>query len=160
MRKYIAFLLICVLILTGCASGAAAPAAGDFSFDLPAGYSTANVTDRSCSIVWDEDGVHVGGIELTTLTSNDVTGKNSDNVMNYLMDTFHMTKNIEYIATHWGSNQKILIVDLEKHTEDGDEELYGHYFFEKNQQIYHLWLDRSIVDPDAESQFLPVTGVD
>ena len=160
MRKYIAFLLICVLILTGCASGATAPAAGDFSFDLPAGYSTANVTDRSCSIVWDEDGVHVGGIELTALTSNDVTGKNSDNVMNYLMDTFHMTKNMEYIATHWGSNQKILIVDLEKHTEDGDEELYGHYFFEKNQQIYHLWLDRSVVDPDAESLFLAVTGVD
>ena len=160
MRKYIAFLLISVLILTGCSTKASVPNIGDFSFDLPAGYSIANVTDLNCSIVWDEDGVHIGGIELTELTSKDVTGKDSDHVMQYLMDTFHMTKNIEYIATHWGSNQKILAVDLEKHTEDGDEELYGHYFFEKNQQIYHLWLDRSIVDPDAEKQFLALTGVD
>ena len=160
MRKYIAFLLISVLILTGCSTKASVPNIGDFSFDLPAGYSIANVTDLNCSIVWDEDGVHIGGIELTELTSKDVTGKDSDHVMQYLMDTFHMTKNIEYIATHWGSNQKILAVDLEKHTEDRDEELYGHYFFEKNQQIYHLWLDRSIVDPDAEKQFLALTGVD
>lgn len=157
MRKYIAFILLSVLLLSGCSAGASVPDIGDFSFDLPDGYSIANVTDLDCSIVWDAEGVHVGGIELSELTASDVTGENSDNVMYYLMDSFHMTRNIEYIATHWG---KTLAVDLEKHTEDGDEELYGHYFFEKDQRIYHLWLDRSIVDPDAEQQFKSITGID
>ena len=159
MRKLIAFVLFATLVLTGCSASNAASGIGDFSFELPAGYSVAEVTDRNCSIVWDAEGVHIGGIELTELTRKDVTGKNSDNVMQYLMDTFHSTRNVEYIAAHWGNTQKILSVSLEKQTDEGEEEPYTHLFFEKEGQIYHIWLDKNIVDSEVEGQFLAITGV-
>lgn len=160
MQKVFAFVLFSALLLTGCSSVRTASGIGDFSFFLPAGYSLADITERNCSIVWDEEAVHIGGFELTALSRKDVTGKRSDNVMQYLMDSFHDTKNIEYIATHWGDTQKILSVTLKKHTEEGDEELYTHIFFEKEDGIYHLWLDKNIVSDETESQFRALTGVD
>jgi hypothetical protein len=74
MKKYLVLILLFMLILSGCSDKTIVPAAGDFSFDLPDGYSVTNTTDKNCSIVRDEDEVVVGGIEVTALKCKDVNG--------------------------------------------------------------------------------------
>lgn len=160
MKKYAALIVLFMFILTGCSDQTVVPEAGDFSFDLPDGYSVANITEQNCSIVRDEDGVIVGGIEVTALKHKDVNGRNSENVILYLQNDFHMTNNIEYTAFHWGKTHKIIEVSLKKHTDDGQEEMFLHYFFEKDPVIYHCWLDTDAVDSEAANQFRAITGVD
>ena len=83
-----------------------------------------------------------------------------DNILLYLQEVFHRTYDVEYIATHWGSKNKIVSVNLKKHTEDGREELFSHIFYERYQVIYHMWLDAEKLDPDMISAFQGITGVD
>lgn len=160
MKNYITLILLFMLILTGCSDKTVVPEVGDFSFDLPNGYSVANITDKNCSIVRDEDGVVVGGIEVTALKLKDVNGSKGENVMLYLQNDFHMTNDIEYIASHWGKTHKIVEVSLKKHADDGQEEMFLHYFFEKDLGIYHCWLDTDEVDSEVANQFRAITGVD
>lgn len=61
-----------LILLSGCSGGKTAPPRGDFAFDLPEGYSVSDVTDESCSIVREQDGVAVGGIEATGLKPGDL----------------------------------------------------------------------------------------
>ena len=160
MKKYLVLILLFMLILSGCSDKTIVPAAGDFSFDLPDGYSVTNTTDKNCSIVRDEDEVVVGGIEVTALKCKDVNGSKDENVMLYLQNDFHMTNDIEYIASHWGKTHKIVEVNLKKHTDDGQEKMFLHYFFEKDSGMYHCWIDTDIVDSEAANQFRAITGVD
>ena len=107
MKKCIVFLLLAVL-LTGCAGHSAVPDVGDFNLELPAGYMISDVADLDCKIVRSDDDVVVGGMEYTTLKHKDVYGKKTDNIMRYLQDEFHGTRDVEYIATHWGNKIKIV----------------------------------------------------
>ena len=159
MKKLI-ILLLAALLLTGCAGHSAVPDVGDFNLELPAGYETSDVADLDCKIVRSDDGEIVGGIEYTGLTHKDVYGKKTDNIMRYLQEVFHRTYDVEYIATHWGNKNKIVSVNLKMHTEDGQEELFTHIFYERYQVIYHMWLDAEKLDPDMISAFQGITGVD
>lgn len=160
MKKFTALFLLLVLVLTGCADKTVIPEVGDFSFDLPEGYSIANITDMKCSIIRDEDDTVAGGIEVTALTLKDVSGRKSDNIMLYLQNDFHNTNNIEYITSHWGNKHKIVSVNLKKYTDEGQEEVYSHFFFEKDMGIYHIWLYQDVADSDVQKQFRAITGVD
>ena len=160
MKKYIAFVLFLALVLTGCAAKAEVTVVGDFTFDLPEGYAIANKTDKNCAIVRDEDSVVIGGIELTALTYNDINGKNSENIILYLQNDFHMTNDIEYITSNWGNKHKIVEVSLKKHSVDGQEEQYLHYFFENASNIYHCWLDTDEVPLEVAEQFRAITGIE
>ena len=160
MKKYVAVILLVLLILAGCSGQNAEPDVGDFFFDLPAGYAIADVADLNCAIVSTEDGAVAGGMELTSFDRKDVTGKKTDNILRYLQEEFHQTYNVEYIATHWGNKNKILSVNLKKTTETGAVEQFSHYFFERYQCIYHIWLDMDVVNPEMEKAFLELTGVD
>lgn len=159
MKKCIVFLLL-ALLLTGCASHSAVPDIGDFNLELPEGYAVADVADLDCKIVCSNDGAVVGGMEYTNLKHKDVYGKKTDNIMRYLQEEFHQTYNVEYMATHWGNKNKIVSVNLEKQTEDGQEQLFTHIFFERYQVVYHMWLDGSQVDSETISRFQASTGVD
>ena len=159
MKKCIVFMLFLAL-LTGCAGRTSVPDVGDFTFDLPEGYSVSDVADVNCVILRDADGVTVGGAEITELKCKDVTGKKTDNIMQYLHNQFHMTNNTEYIAFHWGQKHKIVAVDLKKYTDDGLESKFTHFFFERYDLVYHLWLDADQVDPETVDLFRAVTGVD
>ena len=160
MKKTAAILLFFVLLLTGCVDKTVIPEVGDFSFDLPAGYSIADVTEKNCTIIRDEDNAVAGGMEVTTLTLKDVSGSKSDNIMLYLQNDFHNTNNVEYITSHWGEKHKIVSVNLKKHTDDGQEEMYTHLFFEKDLGIYHIWLYQDVVDAGVQEEFRAMTGVD
>ena len=159
MKKCIVFLLL-ALLLTGCASHSAVPDIGDFNLELPEGYAVADVADLDCKIVCINDGAVVGGMEYTNLKHKDVYGKKTDNIMRYLQEEFHQTYNVEYMATHWGNKNKIVSVNLEKQTEDGQEQLFTHIFFERYQVVYHMWLDAEMVDSETVSRFQASTGVD
>ena len=159
MKKCIVFLLL-ALLLTGCASHSAVPDIGDFNLELPEGYAVADVADLDCKIVCSNDGAVVGGMEYTNLKHKDVYGKKTDNIMRYLQEEFHQSYNVEYMATHWGNKNKIVSVNLEKQTEDGQEQLFTHIFFERYQVVYHMWLDAEMVDSETVSRFQASTGVD
>ena len=159
MKKCIVFLLL-ALLLTGCASHSAVPDIGDFNLELPEGYAVADVADLDCKIVCSNDGAVVGGMEYTNLKHKDVYGKKTDNIMRYLQEEFHQTYNVEYMATHWGNKNKIVTVNLEKQMEDGQEQLFTHIFFERDQVVYHMWLDAEMVDSETVSRFQASTGVD
>lgn len=159
MKKCIVFLLL-ALLLTGCAGHSAVPDIGDFNLELPEGYAVADVADLDCKIVCSNDGAVVGGMEYTNLKHKDVYGKKTDNIMRYLQEEFHQTYNVEYMATHWGNKNKIVSINLEKQTEDGQEQLFTHIFFERYQVVYHMWLDAEMVDSETVSRFQASTGVD
>lgn len=159
MKKCIVFLLL-ALLLTGCAGHSAVPDIGDFNLELPEGYAVADVADLDCKIVCSNDGAVVGGMEYTNLKHKDVYGKKTDNIMRYLQEEFHQTYNVEYMATHWGNKNKIVSVNLEKQTEDGQEQLFTHIFFERYQVVYHMWLNAEMVDSETASGFQASTGVD
>ena len=159
MKKCIVFLFL-ALLLTGCASHSAVPDIGDFNLELPEGYAVADVADLDCKIVCSNDGAVVGGMEYTNLKHKDVYGKKTDNIMRYLQEEFHQTYNVEYMATHWGNKNKIVSINLEKQTEDGQEQLFTHIFFERYQVVYHMWLDAEMVDSETVSRFQASTGVD
>ena len=160
MKKYFIFALLATLLLTGCTGHSAVPDVGDFNLELPEGYAIADVADLDCKIVRSDDGAVVGGMEYTTLKHKDVYGKKADNIMRYLQEDFHQTYNVEYMASHWGSKNKIVSVNLEKQTEDGQEQRFTHIFYERYQVVYHMWLDGSQVDSETISRFQASTGVD
>ena len=159
MDRFIIFGLCLLLFLTGC-SNQQVPDSGDFNFDLPDGYSLTDITDQACSVICDADSQAIGGMELTTLSKKDLNGKNTENIIHYLLDDFHQTNDVEYLSSHWGKHHKIVIVHLDKPGNDGQEDHFSHIFFEKDSAVYHLWLDLSIVDYDTETQFKAITGVD
>ena len=158
MKTLILF-VFCLLLMTGC-STQQIPDTGDFSFTLPDGYSLTDITEQSCSIICEEDSQTIGGMELTALSQKDLNGKNTDNMISYLLDDFHQTNDVEYLTSHWGKHHKIVIVHLDKPGGNSQEEHFSHIFFEKDSGVYHLWLDLNIVDYDTESQFKTMTGVD
>lgn len=159
MRKYIILGLCLLLLLTGC-SAQQIPDAADFSFNLPDGYTITDITAISCSVIRDTDSQTIGGMELTALSRKDLNGKNTENIINYLLADFHQTYDAEYLTSHWGKNKKIIVVHLDKSGNNGQEEHFSHMFFEKDSAVYHLWLDLNMVDYDTENQFKSLTGVD
>lgn len=158
MKTLIIF-IFCLLFTTGC-SNQQVPDIGDFSFIPPDGYALTDITDLSCSVIREADSQAIGGMELTELSKKDLNGKNTQNIVNYLMADFHQTNDVEYLTSHWGKHHKIVIVHLDKPGESGREEHFSHIFFEKDSGVYHLWLDLNIVDYDTETQFKAMTGVD
>lgn len=136
------------------------PKRGDFSFALPDGYSVSNVTDKTCSILRDEDSTVVGGVEITQLEYDDLTDDDAKDIMLYLQRDFHMTNDIEFIASNWGNKHPIVCVTLKRHGDDGEERNFSHTFFERDSGVYHMWFDMDAMDPEIESEFLTITGVD
>lgn len=160
MKRCFVFVLLAVMILSGCGNRISVPQVGDFSLELPEGYAIADIADSNCKIVCTSDDLSVGGMEYTDLKHKDVYDKKTDNIMLYLQEEFHQTYNVEYIATHWGSKNKIVSVNLKKHTGDGREEMFTHIFYERNQVIYHMWLDADKVNSETIDRFQAITGVD
>ena len=160
MKKLLIFSLILVLALSGCAEHPVAPAAGDFTFDLPEGYSIAEITDLNCSILRDADSAVCGGIEVTTLSPKSLTEKHAKSIMQHLQEEFHKTNNIEFITSHWGDEHPVVTVHLRKHEDDGSQKMYYHFFFEKDSRVYHLWVDEDVAGEDDANDFICVTNVD
>ncbi len=164
MRKMITLVLSALLlsaIISGC--GSKMPEKGDFSFDLPEGFSVSDVTDQNCSIVHDEDGTAVGGIELTQLKRRDLKDSDTINAMKYVQHEFHKTNDIEFFASNWGDKHPIITINLTKYEDDSEEKHdFSHIFFEneKDSGVYHMWFDLAVIDSDIADNFISLTGVD
>ncbi len=153
--------ILLVITLTGCTGKNAAPKKGDFSFELPEGYSVSNVTDDSCSIVCNEYGTSVGGFEITQLNCRDLKNFEIENIMLYLQNEFHKTNNIEFISSHWGDEHPIISINLTKIEDDtGEKSYFSHVFFEKDSCVYHMWLDLDLIDADLADQFISTATKD
>ena len=163
MKKLFVICLLLVLVLSGCASPATGsgadyetivPEAGDFTFELPEGYSVEDITDFSCTILRDEDAAAVGGIEVTPLTQKALTEDKAKSILLYLQNDFHQTNDVEYITSHWTEGDPMVTVHLRKHSEDGSESMYSHIFFEQDSFVYHLWLDEDVAGEYVADEFI------
>lgn len=153
MRKYIPFFLLMALMLAACTDGTIIPEKGNFSFDLPDGYSLANRTDSQCDIVRDDSGT-VGGFEITQLKLKDLKDKNTKNILHYLQTDFYGTNYVEFVSMHMGKEHPAVSVSMTAHYEDGTSRDCKHCFFEKEKGVYHMWFDMTVLEQGAEQDFL------
>lgn len=158
--RVLASLLIIQLLaamLSGCAGREELPKKGDFSFNLPSGYSLMDIQDVCCTIVRDADGVDIGSVELTRLGKRNLSSKGISKIMKYLRENFHKTNNVEYIAFVGEDGGPFVVVDLTR-TEDetGEKRQFYHIFFEKGQGVYHLWLNKDVIEQEPRNQLISI----
>lgn len=155
MKKILIIALLLVAMLAGCANDETVSKKGDFTFELPEGYSISNVKEESCSIVRDEDSTIVGNIEITELNLRDLQDSEIRNIMLYLQNEFHKTNNIEFISSHWGDENPAVSINLTKYDEDTDEKYYfSHIFFGKDSCVYHMWFDIDVIEAEQADKFI------
>ena len=155
MKKIIALGLILLLLLSGCGNETPVLDNADFSFPMPEGYSIGYAENLSCSILRDSDCVAVGGMEVVPLTRKDVTRKGSEKILEYLLNSFHQTNNVEFIASRYNDRDfPVAAINMRIHRDNGTSNQYTHYFFETDSLIYHLWLDMDVLGDGDPGDFL------
>lgn len=163
MKKTISILaMICVLFIAlgGCSQQDTVVKKGNFSFDLIEGFVLADVNDENCKIVRDETDEAVGGVEITSLRTNDLSDDTTTNIMLYLQNEFHETNDVEFFASRWGEEKGIVIINLTKGNSEEEKESFYHVFFEQDSSVYHMWLDLSGVDQEIAEEFVSAVAVD
>lgn len=146
----IALPILLLLLLCGCSTP---PEVGDFSFTPPQGYRIVDVTEKTCTIVNEED-IPVGGVNLTQLRARDIR-KDSDDLFRYLNQ---VAWGCEFFSWHGGDRQhpvqymNLTITDPE--TQEKQE--YYRVFFVKDSGVYDLWFNLSRIDREQVSAFLPM----
>ncbi len=153
--KLILAVTIVAALLGGLLAGywliSAPPEKGDFSFELPAGYQLAEVTDTSCSIV-DADGTAVGGIRLTGLRPRDIRSPSSRAFHVYMDEVAYGCEYFSWLGGsffHPHKHMGMYVTDPE--TQEKQE--YSRYLFVKDFGVYDLWFDRSLISSEAISEF-------
>lgn len=156
MRKGTLIFLIALLsvILSGCHGEESAPEKGDFSYDLPEGFTISDVTEKDCAIV-DSDGVTVGGMILTDLKAKDLTDADSVAMPQYLEK---IAEGSEYFSWTGGDAQHPVHYLTQYFTDPKTQVKREYYriFFVKDSGVYDLWFDLERVDENAISGFLPI----
>lgn len=118
---------------------------GDFSFTLPEGYAIAYITDLSCDIV---DAQHriAGGIEVTSLTAEDILGSDNQAFLRYLDFVAGADMHSEYVILDSTNNHILKYVSNQiTDPETREAAKYTRFFTEKDGIVYDLWLDNCIV---------------
>lgn len=143
--------ILCVLI-SGCQ--AQPPEKGDFTCDLPKGFTISDVTDKDCAIL-NSDGVVVGGMILTDLRVKALTDEDSVALPQYLEA---IAEGSEYFA--WKDGDKNHPIRYMNHyfTDPNTQERkeYDRVFFVKDAGVYDMWFDMERIDEDTISGFLPI----
>lgn len=182
MKKLIALTCLITIILTGCKalsdnksnihpttflepaeiennSQIAPQQTENFNFLLPDGFSIDNITDKDCSIIYNNN--IVGGVILTSLGVDVISNPTSDIIMAYLESFVTPPLVYEYMMGYSENNPTMLeislnIVDLK--TSASHE--YKHYLFERENICYDMWLDAEKVDGETMCHILISTGID
>lgn len=156
MRKGTLVLLILLLsvMISGCHGEDSAPEKGDFSYDLPEGFTISDVTERDCAIV-DSDGVTVGGMILTDLKAKDLTDTDSVAMPQYLEK---IAEGSEYFSWTGGDDAHPIWYLTQYFTDPDTQERkeYDRVFFVKDAGVYDMWFDMERIDEDTISGFLPI----
>lgn len=145
------FTLLMAVTLLGCS---APPEVGDFSFTLPEGFHISDGTEKSCTIVNDEN-VPIGGINLTALRAKDIRKSGSDAFGRYLNE---VAWGCEFFSWHGGDRSHPLQYMSMKVTDPDtlQEQEYYRVFFVRKSGVYDMWLDLAQIDRDTVSEFFPI----
>ena len=145
------FALLTAMTLFGCS---APPEVGDFTFDLPEGFSMADITEKSCSIVNSEN-IQVGGINLTGLRAKDIRKSGSDDFGRYLND---VAWGCEFFSWNGGDRshplQYMSMTVTDPDTQQKQE--YYRVFFVRKSGVYDMWFDLAQIHRDTVSEFFPI----
>lgn len=156
MRKGMLIFLILLLsvMISGCHKEDSAPEKGDFSYDLPEGFTISDVTEKDCAIV-SSDGVTVGGMILTDLKGKDLTGTDRVAMSQYLEN---IAEGSEYFSWTGGDDAHPIWYLTQSFTDPDSQEKREYYrvFFVKDSGVYDLWFDMERIDEDIISEFLPI----
>ena len=156
MRRLTAVLLIAVLLLfAGCGPREPAePKKADFSFILPPGASFADVTDTTASIVM--DGRAVGGITLTDIEGKSMKKLDDDSLFRYIDSCAPMPLIGEWISMFFEEDGHSFICVNLKITDPETNAVtnFSHTLFMKEEGVYDLWLDDSLVDEELGDLFI------
>ena len=149
--KWIFVFLVLALAVSGCGSREKVPEVGDFSFELPEGFTISDVTDMSCTVL-DGEGTVVSTIRLTDITPSQLWDDDDSALPRYL-------NKVAYGCEFFG-------------WKDGDEAHTLHYItlyfsdpntlerresyrvlFVKDGGVFDMWLDREKLDADTVTAF-------
>lgn len=162
LAAIVAAVLVCTLVAACFLTNPVAAAGTDyFDFAMPQGIrlSLAQPGEKECSIIC--SGQRIGGFIVTDLGADVVRNHETDAITAYLDRFLEGKDNLVYdYMMGYGEGHPIdcafILVDLEQMK----SREYMHYFFEKNDLCYDLWLDHRYVDGEMEHSILTTTGVE
>ena len=148
--KLILVFLVLAMVISGCNSREKAPEAGDFSFELPEGFTISDVTDMTCT-VRDGEGTVVSTIRLTDITPSQLWDDDGAlprylNKVAYGCEYFGWKGGDEAHPLHYIT---LYFPDLDSLAR---RESYRVRFV-KDGGVYDMWLDRKKLDADTITAF-------
>lgn len=153
MRKVnmILAILMLALVITGCGAREQVPQVGDFSFELPDGFTISNVTDTSCAVL-DAEGTVVSTIRLTDITPSQLWDDDDAALPRYLNKVAY---GCEYFGWKGGDEAHPLhYITLYFNDPNTLERREGYrVLFVKDGGVYDMWLDREKLDADTITAF-------
>lgn len=148
----------------------------DFDFVMPDGFTAGDVTDGTLPIL--RDGVQAAGITATKIKAGGLYEEDEpffseemQDAMEYWTDSYthfavihHLTKdlpwdaNYEYMIMYAGqdTDTPVVSVTFVLTDENGQRNETHHTFFQKDDVVYDLWKDPSILNPDISFGFASV----
>ena len=152
MRKVnlIAAILMLALAISGCVFREEVPEAGNFSFELPEGFTISDVTDMTCT-VRDGEGTVVSTIRLTDITPSQLWDDDGA-LPRYLNKVAY---GCEYFGWKGGDEAHPLhYITLYFPDPDTLERRESYrVLFVKDGGVYDMWLDRKKLDADTVTAF-------
>ena len=148
--KWILAVLMLTLALSGCNSREKAPEAGDFSFELPEGFTISDVTDMTCTVL-DGEGTVVSTIRLTDITPSQLW--DDDGVLSRYLNK--VAYGCEYFGWKGGDEAHPLhYITLYFPDPNTLQRREGYrVLFVKDGGVYDMWLDREKLDAQTVTAF-------
>ena len=148
--KWILAVLMLTLALSGCGSREKVPQVGNFSFELPEGFTISDVTDMTCTVL-DGEGTVVSTIRLTDITPSQLWDDDGA-LPRYLNKVAY---GCEYFGWKGGDEAHPLhYITLYFSDPNTLQRREGYrVLFVKDGGVYDMWLDREKLDADTITAF-------
>lgn len=145
-----------MILVAGCgAKKEVSDVTPDFSFDLPEGYSIANISDTQCDILCGE--VKIGEIVFTTLNPSDIEDT-GDKELHLYLNTYGPSPLIcEYISMFWESHISVTMKITDPSTNAVENS--QHHIFERKKAVYDLWINTDIIDDETRVAIIKSAGI-
>ena len=149
--KWILVFLVLALAVSGCGSREKVPEVGDFSFELPEGFTISDVTDMTCTVL-DGEGTVVSTIRLTDITPSQLWDDDDSALPRYLNKVAY---GCEFFGWKGGDEAHPLHYITLYFSDPNTLERRESYrvLFVKDGGVYDMWLDREKLDEDTITAF-------
>ena len=153
MRKVnlILVFLVLAMVISGCGSREEIPEVGDFSFELPEGFTISDVTDMTCTVL-DGEGTVVSTIRLTDITPSQLWDDDDSALPRYLNKVAY---GCEFFGWKGGDEAHPLhYITLYFSDPNTLQRREGYrILFVKDGGVYDMWLDREKLAEDTITAF-------